>query len=130
MKPSTVAYLYTIDIVSGLHSQVAVWTLPAAQSGDDATNGLSINSIGYNPTDSYLYGTLRGRFPEVLNRLGYDGSVNPILSLNNTVTSPGRYYIGDFDSNGQYYTAAQANPTSGNLAWIQVNLNQALPNYG
>lgn len=123
--------LYVVDILAGGYSQVLNWALPARDAAGNIYNpALSINSLGYNVFDSYLYGTIRGRFPETLCRLGFDGTVQEILSMNNTLTTPGRYYIGDIDSNGQYYTGAQGQPSTGNLAWVQVNLNPGLPDYG
>jgi hypothetical protein len=117
--------MYSVDIIGGGYSQLVQWKLSSA--------ALSINSLGYNPLDSYLYGTIRGVFPETFARLGFDGTVQPLLSLNNTAATAaggGRYYIGDIDTNGQYYAGAQTQPQNGILTWFQINLNPALPDYG
>lgn len=126
--------LYQVDILSGNFTQTTTWKLPTVDAaGARYDPALSINSLGYNPIDSYLYGTIRGRFPESLCRLGNDGTVQEFLSLGNTgVTRAqgGRFYIADIDTDGQYYAGSQTQPIDGNLDWIQVNLNPALPNYG
>lgn len=114
--------MYVVDIATGGYSQVVNWQLGGANSG------LTINALGYNTLDKYLYGVVRGVFPETFARLSFDGVVQNILNLANDATI-GRYYIGDIDTNGQYYTAAQTQGGSV-INWRQINLNPTLKDYG
>lgn len=76
--------------------------------------GPDINSIGFNPLDSYLYG-LQG---QDLLRIGADGATEVVVKL------PAGGNIGDVDINGQYYYSDRGR------AWGQVDLMPGSPKYG
>lgn len=109
--------LYRVNLNSGQSSQIAV-----VNSGSNA-----INSLGYNPIDAYLYGNTRETAnanvpgPQRFIRIGFNGNTQVLFNLP-TYRS---FFVGDIDSNGQYWGASQ-DPT---WQWIQVNLNPNLPAY-
>lgn len=114
---STFNDLRRVNLVNGSSSSIAT-----VNSGSSA-----INSLGYNPLDSYLYGNSRETAnagvagPQRFLRIGFNGNTQFLFNLP-TFRS---FYVGDIDSNGQYWSASQ-DPT---WQWIQVNLNPNLPAY-
>ncbi|KAK4500328.1 hypothetical protein PRZ48_008517 [Zasmidium cellare] len=109
--------LNRVNLQNGSSSLIAT-----VNSGTNA-----INSLGYNPLDFYLYGNSRETAnanvagPQRFMRIGFNGNTQFLFNLP-TYRS---FYVGDIDSNGQYWSASQ-DPT---WQWIQVNLNPSLPAY-
>ena len=82
--------LFQVDLAAG--NTTSVYTFNGLGSG------LTINSLAYNTLDGYLYGTQRGSTPEVMLRIGYDGSVNKMFNLPLYNGGIRRFYVGDVDS--------------------------------
>lgn len=81
--------LYEVDLAGG--NTTSIYTFNGLGSGN------TINSLAYNPLDNYLYGTLRGPTPEVMLRIGFDGSVNRMFNLPLYNGALRRFYVGDID---------------------------------
>lgn len=103
------ASLYQVDLTTGTATEVA--------SAIGANT--SINAIGYNTLDNYLY--------------GYQASTNTILQISADGTAvtisadapPSGSYIGDIDSNGHYWVGLGAASS-----WAEIDLAPGSPTYG
>jgi hypothetical protein len=104
------ATLYTVDLQT---SQ----TLAYRTLGD---GGTSVNGIGYNPIDFYIYGFTAA---SLLVRVSDTGSLTRISSNANGF---GYWLIGDIDINGNLWSANPANINTGTMLWQQINLNPAI----
>lgn len=69
-----------------------------------------------------MYGNTAGINPQKVYRIGAGGQTQPVATL----PAGRQYYVGDIDSNGQYWLAAPL--FSGGFYWTQINLNPDLPN--
>lgn len=117
--------MYRVDISRGNMTQI--FTMDLGNTTNGLNNGVNgVNSLAYNSIDNYMYGTIRGPTPETFIRIGYDGSYQPLFSLPGTTADPQRFYVGDIDNQGQYYTASQTN----GWRWMQINLNPNTAGYG
>ena len=98
--------LYSVDPKTGNRTVIS-----SAVGG----SGPTVNSIGYNPLDNYIYGN---QGTSVV-RLGADGALETVVVLGKI--SP---FAGDVDEAGQYYY------TAGGKAWGRVDLKLGSRTYG
>ncbi|KAF3922388.1 hypothetical protein AA313_de0203387 [Arthrobotrys entomopaga] len=80
--------------------------------------GASVNSIGYNVLDNYIYG-LEIDTGKVL-RIGSDGTITPIRTFANLTG----WNVGDVDGNGQYWVS-----TAG-TGWAHIDLKPGSSTFG
>lgn len=101
--------VHEIDMVTGIDQEPAGTPIPNRQ----------INAIGYNVQDNYIYGwdNQTGQMVQIQD----DWSATPIGAPNGYAGGTTNVYVGDVDSNGDYWF------TSG-TRWYQVDLT-AGPTY-
>ncbi|KAI0002329.1 hypothetical protein F4779DRAFT_134189 [Xylariaceae sp. FL0662B] len=104
--------LYRVNITTGNA------TLVNGNVGD----GRSINAIGYNLGDNFIYGAI-GNYPSNLIRISASGDSNILGSLNLTSTT-GNLNSGDVDENLQYWG------TAGGKFWLQIDLKPGSATFG
>jgi hypothetical protein len=107
--------LYSVNISTGSTSLIR----------SNVGNGVdSINAIGYNSLDNYLYGAIyyNSNSTASLLRISANGDSSIVLPL--SITGGGIPSAGDVDENGQYWA------TVGGKFWIQVDLRPGSPTYG
>jgi uncharacterized repeat protein (TIGR01451 family) len=103
--------IYQVDLVSGASSVIA-------NTAD------SINAVGYNPTDDYMYGYngTTGGFAQVAS----DGTETQLPTPSGSVV--GEYNIGDFDSDGHYWVTT--NLGTAPRPWEEIDYAAGSPTYG
>ncbi|KAK4499086.1 hypothetical protein PRZ48_009598 [Zasmidium cellare] len=108
------ATLITVDLGSGSSSST---------TNVNITSG-SLDSIGFNQADNYLYGVNRGVSPQAVYRIGAAGATQFVLNLPAGVD----FYAGDVDSTGLFFVAAPANVNG--FYFAQINLSPSSSFYG
>ena len=90
------------------------------------TTADTVNAIGYNTTDNYMYGwdTTRGG----LVRIGVDGTLTAegVPSGMSSADAAAGFNVGDFDASGDLWIATN----SGAMAWYEIDLAQGSAAYG
>ncbi|KAI1641206.1 hypothetical protein F4809DRAFT_587703 [Biscogniauxia mediterranea] len=99
--------LFRVDLVTGRYTTVA----------KTVGNGKSINGMGYNTLDNYLY-ALQGATQ--LIRISSDGKAENIAQFKSVSGAN----VGDIDTDGYYWFG------SGGKTWFQADLNPQSPSYG
>ncbi|KAI5917455.1 hypothetical protein F4810DRAFT_716463 [Camillea tinctor] len=99
--------LYRVDLVTGSYTTVA----------KTVGNGKSINGMGYNTLDNYLYAQ---QGVTQLIRISSDGEAENIAQFN----SVSAVNVGDIDSDGNYWFG------SNGKTWNQADLNPQSSTYG
>ncbi|KAG6360911.1 hypothetical protein INS49_011979 [Diaporthe citri] len=109
-SPEPGSTLYRVNITTGSYVTVK------ASMGD----GTSINAMGYNIGDNFLYAAATAKIPNSLLRISASGDVVNMGSL-------GTSYVvnsGDVDEYSQYWASA------GGKDWVQVDLKPSSSTYG
>ena len=101
--------VYTVDLASGIASQAATDILE-----------IGINSIGYNPKDGYLWGTVNTPSQSIV-RIG--GNYNTKLFHIPSFPSTTGRFIGDVDQNGIYFVKGPG------TTFYKINLDPSSVNY-
>ncbi|POS75738.1 hypothetical protein DHEL01_v205864 [Diaporthe helianthi] len=108
-----------VDITAGTFSTITT---------DLAYPGATINAIGYNPLDNFIYGAVGPQTTENILQISPSGSsliLQPGLSL------PYPLRVADFDGIGNYWgsSAVQVVNGVGTTYWTEVNLAPNTANY-
>ncbi len=95
--------------------------LASGSSFEIATNitAESINAVGYNPKDGYMWGSLKGSDGKIV-RIGDDFTVNTYTI---SALPQANRYIGDINNDGIYYAR------TGTYSYHKIDLDPASPNY-
>jgi hypothetical protein len=103
------ATLYRVDLTTGNTAQV--------RSGLGANT--SINAIGYNTKDNFIYGSQDST--HTIIRIAADGTSSTVAGAS---APPAGSNVGDIDSNGHYWVSA------GGQNWAEIDLAPGSPTYG
>src|SRR5690606_25340197 len=109
------ADIYAIDLVTGRYDVAAAAFFPQ-----------SVNAVGFNVLDGYVYGFLPGA-PRQIVRIAADGTVEE-LGLPAGIPDA-NHNTGDVDENGQYWLSTQ-NATSAAAGWRRIDFAPGSPTYG
>jgi Domain of unknown function DUF11 len=92
---------------------------------DYGTTADTVNAIGYNTTDNYMYGwdTTRGQ----LVRIGVDGTLTleGVPSGMSAADATAGFNVGDFDASGDLWIATNG----GAMDWYEIDLDQGTAAY-